>query len=80
MFKKKLFICNACGYVGKPKITMEGNFVLELFLWLFFIIPGILYSIWRSSNQTKACPKCQNPTMVPVDSPVGQKLINKFKK
>lgn len=75
MFEKQS-VCTACGFVGKPKKITKGNVLVELILWLFFIIPGLIYSIWRLSSRYTACPNCKNQaTMIPVDSPNGQRLL-----
>ncbi len=68
-------ICTTCGYVGKPIKLVKGSFAIELFLWLCFFVPGFIYSIWRLTSKIDVCPKCKNPNMIPIDSPVGQKLV-----
>jgi hypothetical protein len=68
-------ICTTCGYVGKPVKIIKGSVLLELLLWLCFLLPGIFYSVWRSNSRVEICPKCKNSSMIPVDSPVGQKLV-----
>ena len=72
-------ICTACGYVGTPKKLMKGSIAVEFLLWLLLIIPGLIYTTWRSSSQYKACPKCKGTSMIPTDTPVGQKLLNEFR-
>lgn len=72
----KEFICKACGSIGKPKTMVKGSVLVEIFLWFAFLLPGIIYSIWRSSSRYKACSKCgAKGELVPVDSPIGQKLL-----
>jgi predicted RNA-binding Zn-ribbon protein involved in translation (DUF1610 family) len=51
-------ICPNCGYEGKPKTKVEGAMFVEFLLLLFFIIPGLIYSAWRSSTKHYVCPKC----------------------
>lgn len=58
--------CALCGYVGPAKRVTKGSFLIELLLWFFFIIPGLIYSIWRLSNKVKICPKCKHETLIPV--------------
>jgi ribosomal protein S27AE len=70
------FVCTTCGYVGKRKKVAKGSFLLELFLWLFFILPGVIYSVYRLSTKQKVCPKCGNATMIPTDTPAGRKLTS----
>jgi len=73
--QKPKFICTSCGCVDRPNYVRRGNGALELILWLFFLVPGIIYSFWRSSNEEARCPKCQKSTMIPADSPIGQKIL-----
>lgn len=40
-------ICPNCGFSGCPKTITKGSFSVELILWLFFILPGVDYSVWR---------------------------------
>lgn len=69
-------ICTTCGYVGYSERTINGNIGVEIFLWLIFLLPGIIYSIYRSSTKMDVCPKCKDPTMIPVTSPIGEKLYS----
>jgi hypothetical protein len=70
------YVCTNCGYRGFPKKVVKGSFIIEVILWLAFFIPGLIYSIWRLTSKYNACPKCLQPTMIPTDTPIGQKLIS----
>jgi len=72
------FICKDCGFMGGTKKIIKGSILVELFLWLLFLLPGIIYSIWRGNTRKKVCAKCGNSNIVPVDSPVGIDLANKY--
>ena len=72
----KELVCTSCGYIGKPKRITKGNIGIEIILWLTFIIPGLIYSLWRLSSRYDGCAKCKNATLVPKDSPVGQKMVS----
>lgn len=61
--------CVRCHYRGKPKMKMKGSPGIELILWICFIIPGLIYTTWRSSSRTQACPECWSMEMIPVTSP-----------
>lgn len=64
---KLQYYCTAChsySTFAKPK----GNKWIELVLYLFYIIPGIIYSIWRRSGNTKVCPKCGSNSIITSDS------------
>lgn len=70
-------VCTACGTVAKPKMVTRGSILIEIVLWLCFIIPGLIYSIWRHTTRGNACAACGSEQLVPVESPVGRKLIAK---
>ena len=69
--------CPNCGTVGRPKKVTRGSFLIELFLWLMFIVPGLIYSIWRLSTRASVCPACGAPNMIPTDSPKARAAIGK---
>ena len=72
-------ICTNCGFSGPGKRSMKGSFIIELGLWLFLIIPGLIYSIWRQGTKAyNVCPKCSYPNMIPSDTPIGKKLISEY--
>jgi predicted RNA-binding Zn-ribbon protein involved in translation (DUF1610 family) len=73
--KTNEMVCRNCGFVGMPLRKTPGTFAIELILWLFFIVPGLCYTIWRTSNRYTACPKCGARDMIPIDSPIAQKLL-----
>jgi len=75
----KELICSNCGYKGKPKKVTKGSIFIEIILWIAFIIPGVIYSIWRLTSRNEACPQCGATNMVPLDSPRGRKLVEEFK-
>lgn len=72
-------VCTSCGYVGFPIRITKGSLLIEIFLWLLVIIPGVIYSIWRLTSRYDACPGCKNASMIPIDSPFGQKLVKEYK-
>ena len=68
-------ICTLCGYSGEVGQKNKGNSLIELILWFFFLVPGLIYSIWRRADRQNICPKCKGIIMIPVNTPVGQKLL-----
>jgi len=54
---KNQMYCKNCGFVGVPKMFVRGSFFIELVLWVCFIIPGIIYSIWRLTNKADLVPE-----------------------
>lgn len=68
-------VCTNCGSLVSPQSKTPGSFWIELLLWLFFIVPGVIYSVWRLSSVRKECPKCGGRNLVPSDTPVGMRLL-----
>lgn len=63
--------CATCGHQGKGKTRTRGSLMVEIVLWLCFLIPGLIYSIWRQSSKHKVCASCGSSTLVPLSSPVA---------
>jgi DNA-directed RNA polymerase subunit RPC12/RpoP len=59
------YYCNSC-HNYSPTALMKGNGWIELVLYLLYIIPGIIYSVWRRSGQPNVCPLCKVPGLVPA--------------
>jgi hypothetical protein len=68
-------VCTNCGFVGNPRMTVQGSGCVELTLWLLLILPGLIYSVWRLSSKRPGCPKCGAPSMIPADSPRARELL-----
>ena len=71
-------VCTSCGTIGAPKTITRGSILIEIVLWLCFIIPGLIYSIWRHTTRRNGCRSCGADTLVPVNSPIGKKLIAEY--
>lgn len=56
--RKILINCPNCKYEGAGKYGVKGSFAIELILWLCFIVPGLIYSIWRLTTKGMRCPQC----------------------
>jgi len=68
-------LCMQCGTKAEPKTFTPGSISKELWLWLIFLLPGILYSIWRVAARYKGCPACQSKNMIPLASPIAQQFL-----
>lgn len=66
-----VLFCKSCGHSGQPTKRVKGSFLIELVLWLCFIIPGLIYSLWRISSRSNVCASCQSSDLVPPNSPVA---------
>ena len=74
----KEMICTNCGIRGDSKTFTPGSFFIEVILWICFIVPGVIYSIWRLTAKKKVCCACGSGPLIPTDTPVGRQLIAKF--
>jgi len=72
-------LCTQCGTVAYMKRFMKGSLLTEIFLWFCALLPGLIYSIWRHSTVYWGCQRCDNPTMIPLASPVAQKFLAETK-
>ncbi|MEA2162162.1 MAG: hypothetical protein QOK37_289 [Thermoanaerobaculia bacterium] len=68
-------VCSNCGSVDRIKTDTPGSILIELVLWIAFIIPGLVYSFWRLSARKKVCAACGSANLVPADTPAGRRLI-----
>lgn len=68
-------ICRSCGAVGDAATHTPGSIGIELVLWCFFLVPGLIYSLWRHAKRGAACAQCHSHDLVAVGSPIGRKLM-----
>lgn len=68
-------LCTGCFAKVEPKKVTRGSIFIEIVLWLCFLIPGLIYSIWRLTTRQIACPKCGGTELIPLDSPRAAKLL-----
>ena len=71
-------ICKACGHIGKSKRAAKGSLLVEILLWCCFLVPGIIYSIFRQASIYRKCRLCGSADLIPLDSPMGKELVAKF--
>ena len=59
--------CSNCGERNEVPLVKraKGSIWIELVLWLCFLVPGLLYSLWRmfSKEQVAICPSCRKSTV-----------------
>ena len=68
-------LCTVCGAIGTTKRNMKGSLLTEFLLWCFFLLPGLIYSIWRHSSVAQVCRNCGSPAVIPLGSPVAQQTL-----
>lgn len=78
---KEVYYCKDCGSKVYPYKKVKGNILIELILWCFFIIPGLIYTIWRVSDRKLTCPVCHKSNVIPESSPLASQhmTLNKNK-
>ena len=69
--KNKPMFCTACGHEGECETKTRGSMAIEIVLWLCFIIPGLIYSLWRQGSRTPVCASRGSTALVPPDSPMA---------
>lgn len=70
-------ICGECGEMSVPVNHTPGNILIEIALWLFFLIPGLIYSIWRWTTRRLACRHCGGK-MFTLTSPKGRAMLKQY--
>lgn len=68
-------LCAQCGTMTDPRRVTKGSFWMEAALWLLFLLPGLIYSIWRLSSRHDACAACGSRDLIPADSPRAQAIL-----
>lgn len=71
----KRVICNRCESMTKPEKYTPGHFLIEVALWLCFLLPGVLYSLWRFTSKRNVCSTCGSDELIPFTSPKGKRLL-----
>lgn len=63
--------CMTCGVDDQAKSVTRGSLAIEIVLWLCFLVPGLIYSIWRLTSRYEGCAACGSKTLIPFDSPAA---------
>lgn len=64
--------CTACGSQARGRTRTKGSLLIEIILWLCFLVPGLIYSVWRHASKGKVCSVCGAESLVPMTSPVAR--------
>ena len=57
------YYCNSCHNYSANALR-KGNTLIEVVLYLFYIVPGIVYSIWRRNSPPNVCPLCTSANLI----------------
>lgn len=74
MFGSREYVCCACGTRGVPVKKLRGSTWITLLLLLFYLVPGLIYMIWRRGGRSHECAKCGSSEVIPVDSPRANQI------
>jgi len=77
-FTKK-YLCMECGCQREPMDVKRGLLVIEIFMWFLYILPGVIYSIWRRVRKQQVCPNCRYPSVVLTSSPRAMGMMRMIK-
>ncbi len=74
---KEMF-CLRCGCLGTPRQSTSGALIVEIALWCFFFVPGVIYSLWRLTSRQVQCRACNGlGTLILADLPNARRAMGK---
>lgn len=73
-----LMVCRACGTVAPAKVVRCGSETFTFILCLLFLLPGIIFYLWRKHTTQRVCSCCGNSGLIPLTSPLGWELGKKL--
>lgn len=71
-------ICKNCGSTHAGTRALPGSGWIELILWLFALLPGVIYSIWRRGQRKPVCEACGSRDLVGLGTPAGKALAAQY--
>jgi hypothetical protein len=73
-------ICSNCGSLGTEEtITkVKGSGWITFILLCCYIVPGIIYWIWRYSEKITICRSCKSDLLLEINSPKGKEIYEKY--
>lgn len=78
LFGKPKVICENCGSVGRTVRHVPGSLFMEILLWLCFLLPGMIYTVWRSAKAGQVCKQCGSNKILPINTPRGRMLAEQY--
>lgn len=76
IFLPKKQICLLCNNFGRFPKKPRGYFLIEIILWFFFLIPGLIYSIWRHMSAKNACTSCGSTNVILMNSMKAKEILS----
>ncbi len=66
-WKNILINCPICWFKWEPTKYRKWNDILEIILWITFLIPWVIYTARRHINSICMCPKCRQLYLLETD-------------
>lgn len=69
----QLFLCTQCGAeTSAPLRLPPGSPWVALALAVPFVIPGVIYTVWRYAMRRSVCPTCGHAALIPGTAPLAR--------
>lgn len=66
-------LCTLCGHeTVQPIRKMPGSGFVSLVLLIPFVLPGVVYQVWRMAMRRPVCPRCSSAALIPGDAPLAR--------
>jgi len=66
-------MCTLCGHETlHPLKKMPGTAWVSLVLLVPFVLPGVVYQVWRMAMRRAVCPRCGSTALIPGDAPLAR--------
>ncbi|MEP7382899.1 MAG: hypothetical protein ABI910_14510 [Gemmatimonadota bacterium] len=67
------YLCTQCGaQTSAPLKVPPGSPWVALALAVPFVIPGVIYTVWRFTMRRTLCPTCGHAQLIPADAPLAR--------
>lgn len=67
------FLCTQCGAeTSAPLKVPPGSAWVALALAVPFVLPGVVYTVWRYAMRRSVCPTCGHAQLIPGDAPLAR--------
>lgn len=67
------FLCTQCGAeTSAPLKVPPGSAWVGLALAVPFVLPGVVYAVWRYAMRRSVCPTCGHAQLIPGDAPLAR--------
>jgi len=68
-------LCTQCGTIRPPRgVTPGSGWITFVLLWCF-VVPALIYWIWRHTSTYLVCAQCGSKSVIPPRTPVAQDMI-----